>query len=519
MDELARNLAGIGASILLHLVPSPTLWRSTSFWAFIFWGVWIHRYLRLLVHCVSHWTYKSKPIPAKASFTNEDVTVVIPTIHHAFEELRPSLLSILACRPAELILVTTHGKRESLESVVNSLAFPNVRVMHTHIANKRLQVCEALPEVKTSITIMADDDVTWPSTMLPWILAPFEDPKIGGVGTSQRVKRERNASWTARMWNWLGAAYIERRNFEISATHNIDGGTSCMSGRTGAYRSEILSSHEFLEGFKNEKWRRWILNADDDNFVTRWLVGHQWKTWIQYNPECELETTLENGHKFLYQCTSQQPWCVYALHIATFTSLTFAVDPLLLASCWWATGEWSYGNRQYAFWSQFMFMFGFTKVVKLLGLFRRHPIDVVFLPASIIFGYLHGLIKLYALMTLNMPCHAGTPSRAWNRSLTVAKTSWGSRADADADDDQRLAPAPAQSMVLKTPPGSTSLILYNVRQKVRPMSGWTGDAGNKREGKTVWAAYESETPHRALRPSLPLLEMQEAIGRTAAAAH
>ena len=59
--------------------------------------------------------YKSKPIPSKPSFTNEDVTVIIPTIHNAFEELRPSLQSILACKPAELILVTTHDKRKALD--------------------------------------------------------------------------------------------------------------------------------------------------------------------------------------------------------------------------------------------------------------------------------------------------------------------------------------------------------------------------------------------------------------------
>merc|ERR1712000_597997 len=85
------------------------------------------------------------------------------------------------------------------------------------------------------------------------------------------------------------------------------------------------------------------LNADDDNFVTRWLVSNRWKTWIQYNPQCEIETTLENNIKFLYQCSRwarsnwrsnytsmvierhvwrQQPWSTYALHIATFTSLS-----------------------------------------------------------------------------------------------------------------------------------------------------------------------------------------------------
>ncbi|KAI2604616.1 glycosyltransferase family 2 protein [Hypoxylon sp. NC1633] len=441
--------------VLLSGVAHPylSLLSSPTFWWCLFWALWLHRYIRLLVHTISHWVYKSKPIPAKPTFTADDVTVIIPTIHNVFEELRSSLESILACRPYELILVTTGDKYVALQKLAESLTTKNVRVMCTRIANKRLQVCEALPKVNTAITIMADDDVTWPSTLIPWILAPFEDPKIGGVGTCQRVRREPDGSLSTQIFNWLGAAYIERRNFEISATHNVDGGTSCMSGRTGAYRSEILSSHDFLEGFKTERWRNYILNADDDNFVTRWLVSHQWKTWIQYERECEIETTLENGLKFLYQCSrwarsnwrsnwtslvreryvlTQQPWCTYALHIATFTSLAFAIDPLLLVSLWWGTEGWDSETRQRCFWAQFIFMFAFTKVIKLVGLFRRNPSDIVFLPVSILFGYFHGLIKLYALLTLNM-------------------TSWGSRPDGDANDDERMSPRPRRSDSIATP--------------------------------------------------------------------
>ncbi|TLS27846.1 hypothetical protein PpBr36_00686 [Pyricularia pennisetigena] len=430
-------------------------------WFAAFCVLWLHRYVRLIVHCYSHWTYKSKPIPNKPSYTSDDVTVVIPTIHDNFDELRPSLESILATKPHELIMVTTANKFEDLQRVVKTLSSSNIRIFCTQYANKRIQVCEALPKITTRITIMADDDVTWPSTMMPWILAPFEDPKIGGVGTCQRVKRVREGGLALSIWNWLGAAYIERRNFEISATHNMDGGTSCMSGRTGAYRSEILRDYEFLEGFMKEEWWGKILKADDDNFVSRWLVSHQWKTWIQYDQECELETTLENNHKFLYQCSrwarsnwrsnwtslvkeryvwKQQWWCTYALHIATFTSLAFVFDFLILAALWWGAEDWKPVNRTRALYAQLAFL-AFSKVVKLVGLFRRHPADIMFLPVSIVFGYFHGLIKIYAGLTLNM-------------------TSWGSRTDGDTDDAHRLAPGPVRCSSLNTPRSEQKLPHY-----------------------------------------------------------
>jgi cellulose synthase/poly-beta-1,6-N-acetylglucosamine synthase-like glycosyltransferase len=150
---------------------------------------------------------------------------------------------------------------------------------------------------------MADDDVTWPSTILPWILGPFEDERIGGVGTCQRVRRLKAGTVIELCYNWLGTVYIERRNFEISATHYINGGTSYMSGRTCALRTKILQDNDFLVEFTTETWRGHLLHADDDNFITRWLVAKGWKSWVQYNRECEIETAVENNSKFLRQCS------------------------------------------------------------------------------------------------------------------------------------------------------------------------------------------------------------------------
>ncbi len=43
----------------------------------------------------------------------------------------------------------------------------------------------------------------------------------------------------------------------------------------------------------------------------------------------------------------------------------------------------------------------FSKFIKLITHFVRYPIDLVFWPVSVVFGWLHGFIKVYALITLS----------------------------------------------------------------------------------------------------------------------
>ena len=98
--------------------------------------------------------------------------------------------------------------------------------------------------------------------------------------------------------------------------------------------------------------------------------------------------------------------------MATFTSLAFVTDPLMLLTCWWATEGWAPQDRYMVLAAEIIFMFCFTKVVKLVGLFRKNPSDIIYLPVSILFGYFHGLIKLYALFTLKevrRPCYSVPP--------------------------------------------------------------------------------------------------------------
>lgn len=267
----------------------------------------IYRYLRLVVNLYLFWTFKPIPIPECPTLQPKDVTVILPTLDGEGIELERTVQSILKNEPKELILVTIDDNLHKARDLIAKMPagdLGRLRCMSVKQANKRRQMARAVPEVTTPIIVFADDDVDWPRRTLQWLLAPFEQPQYGGVVTCQRLRRAENPNVSQRFWNFLGALYLERRNFDCAAMTRIDGGMPCLSGRTVAYRTEILKDPAFTSGFTDERWwfGQYQLNADDDNFISRWLVSHGWENYMQYHPECEVQTTLEDNSKFLKQC-------------------------------------------------------------------------------------------------------------------------------------------------------------------------------------------------------------------------
>ncbi|MCJ1372764.1 hypothetical protein MMC20_003989 [Loxospora ochrophaea] len=375
-----------------------------------------------------------------ALLTSKDVTVVIPSLGGDGADLWNTMWSILATEPAEIILVTIQAHLQRAEMMVKCMGTSNIRIFSVAQPNKRRQMVRAIPEVRTDITIFADDDVSWPSMLLPWMLAPLEDESFGGVGTNQRLRRAESPDPRRRLWGYLGALYLERRNFDCAACIYMDGGLPCLSGRTVAYRTKILRDDAFIHGFTHEEWLgQYQLNADDDNFITRWLVSHDQKMWFQYHKQTEVQTTLEDNPRFLKQCLrwsrsnwrsnitslfserliwTRQPWSTYAVFLTTLTHWALLYDCLLAYLCYKSVESWSCDWQAAAFGSLFSWML-LSKFVKLIGHYIRYPADFLLLPVSIVFGYFHGLIKVYAMFTLNV-------------------TAWGSREGADANDAYRM---------------------------------------------------------------------------------
>ncbi|KAF4546846.1 Hypothetical protein D9617_173g015910 [Elsinoe fawcettii] len=394
----------------------------------------VFRYFRLIVNLISHWTYRSISIPQNPTYTSEDVTVIIPTIDANGEELRQTIQTCLNTGPAEVIVVTVETHIKKALKLVAEFKSNKVRILDVAKANKRRQMCRAIPEVMTKITIFADDDVIWPTTLVPWMLAPFENEKIGAVGTCQGLVRPKNPT----LWTFLGSLYLERRNFDCSACSNIDGGLPCLSGRTVAYRTRILQEERFTFDFTNETWRTYQLNADDDNFMTRWMFNHGWEIKMQYDKACKIQTTLKGGPWYLKQClrwvrsnwrsnlTSMfvdrrcwwtHPWTTYAVFQTTLTAWAF-LDPVLFYLIYRASETWNLEYRTGIRVFAAIWIFLFAKTIKLIGHYIRYPTDVALLPISILFGYIHGIIKLVGLCTLS-------------------ETAWGSREGADTDNKFR----------------------------------------------------------------------------------
>ena len=120
------------------------------------------------------------------------MTVIIPTLNgYGIEE---TLASILATEPFLVYLVTVDANFEKARTVVEEIKAGHlITVLSIRYPNKRRQMVWAIPNVETKVIVFADDDVIWPSTLLPYMLSPLESSRYGAVGTNQGLKRRGRA--------------------------------------------------------------------------------------------------------------------------------------------------------------------------------------------------------------------------------------------------------------------------------------------------------------------------------------
>src|ERR1700712_3065152 len=80
----------------------------------LFWGLFLFRYVRLLVHIIAYQLYMPAPVPTNPKYGRSNVTVIIPTIEPQNLDFDECIRSVLKNKPKKILVVTVGEKNLKL---------------------------------------------------------------------------------------------------------------------------------------------------------------------------------------------------------------------------------------------------------------------------------------------------------------------------------------------------------------------------------------------------------------------
>lgn len=411
------------------------------------------RYTRTIVNAIAFWTYKALPLKTR-KFANHDVTVLVPTRFDDLQSLEKTVVSILREAPKHVILSITEDNVSAAKYFLSNVkskipSLTTVSAVGNTELGKRRQMVTAWKQVNSPLAVFCDDDIVWSPGYLNFLIRPLEDDAVGAAGTKMATIRNEKPS----VWNILGIAYLERRNFNTGAINRLEGATSTLSGRCCAYRSKIIQDPQFEGDFLEEKWRGKLIKAGDDKSLTRMLFVRGWRITLQFDERFVLYTTQEDNVKFLSQavrwarshwlgnfqsllnhryCYTVHPWTFYSFYLASFWQFSIASDSLLIWLLQRALKSVDATSSQ-SLYSMLLLIVWLlaSKQLKMLQHFKRYPEDMRFIPVLWLFSYYHTFISLYALITFNSESWVGRLATTASSTASADGTAAGSAQESE----------------------------------------------------------------------------------------
>ncbi len=231
----------------------------------VVWALWIYRFVLSRL---------AKPIENDFTTTT---SVVVPSFHEDPDILMRCLESWRAQNPDEILIVLDVADIEAYERLV-ALDDPRITAILFKHAGKRSALGVGIRAAGSEILVLTDSDTSWQPGLLKAVQRPFADPEVGAVSTQQNV-HERTTSVWRRIADWL----VNLRYYDYVPAMGRAGAVACVSGRTGAYRREVVLP--LLDNLENEFFLGRRCVSGDDGRLT-WLV-------------------LASGYKTVHQSSAQ----------------------------------------------------------------------------------------------------------------------------------------------------------------------------------------------------------------------
>ena len=209
-----------------------------------------------------------------------------------------------------------------LQPLLDSPLKTRVKLLTCSRTNKRAQLCLGFSACKSQIILIADDDTIWSPNSLPALTRPLQaSTSLGGVFPEVQI-RPQTGSKGLTFWETLASIRLFGDAIDGRASVLLDGSVFCASGSTAAYRASILQDEAFQKSFQAEEWRGQLLNAGDDQSLTRWLDRHGWDVmvmpddgagWLGYGDNSQGQgSRIETHGRFLNRLShlTSFPWGV-----------------------------------------------------------------------------------------------------------------------------------------------------------------------------------------------------------------
>ncbi|MDO8183493.1 MAG: glycosyltransferase [bacterium] len=346
--------------------------------------------------------------PVKNNGYQATLSVITPVYNEDPKLFRQALESWQQNKPEEIIAVIDHQDKLCIE-VFKDFAKNNRQakliLIVTTKPGKRPALACGIKVATSEIVALVDSDTVWDEDIRARMLAPFIDPKVGGVGTRQDVLE--TDTLAKRLFN----IHLDHRYFdEMPFLAKSGNALTCLSGRTALYRHTAIIS--VVDEMVNETfWGKQCISGED-KCLTRLVQAGGWHTRYQMNvcvrthgmPKLssffkqQVRWIRNSWRSDLKSLTSGWIWRrekMLAFHmvdrfIQPFT-LMFGPIYLVLAIIW---GQWLAVAVLIVWWH-------FSRAIKIYPHLRQRPSDLLILPAYVLSTYIIGVIKIYDLFTIN----------------------------------------------------------------------------------------------------------------------
>jgi cellulose synthase/poly-beta-1,6-N-acetylglucosamine synthase-like glycosyltransferase len=342
--------------------------------------------------------------PIRNSF-DCSATVITPVYNEDPRLFRLAIDSWIKNKPERIIAVVDVTDTKCQEI---AREYREVDLIVTDVPGKRDALVKGIRASTTDIVALVDSDVIWEPDVLNKLKMPFEDPKMGGVGTRQFMVPTDGKR--ATVWERLADVLLDLRyTAEVPATVALGSAVSCLSGRTAAYRTDLLK--RLSDRFLGDTFRGRQVLSGEDKWFTSLVLESGYKTYNQLN--ARVYSTFKPDFKgFVKQRVRwgrnslrsdlralwrgwvwRYPYLALTLLDKTVAPFTLLLSPIALIFAvilqkWWLVGA-------------IVVWWLISRAIKLLPHFVRKPADIILLPLYVPLSFFMSLVRAHSLITIN----------------------------------------------------------------------------------------------------------------------